>query len=348
VNANPAGTAFCLQAGAHNVISAVTPKTGDSFTGAFGAIVDASGWSTTDTTQGVFRARNQNIDDVTIRNLVIRNCPGAVNAYRDHSDGWIIDHNEIVGCRSGIQHGNFFSIHHNYIHHNWQYGISGYRSTGSLIEENEFAFNAARRAEFPGDSANSKWAMVTNTTVRGNYVHDNNGNGIWFDGWHSGILIEDNVVRNNVGNGIFSEIGGQTVIRNNVVAGSHRGIYISESHDTEIYGNRIESTDRAVALFQDGNRISENDLYNNFIHDNTFRVPVTGILAAPMATALTCSNLTSTQCASYSTSRGNRFEGNEYHVSTVGNRSWYWKNASKTWTEWQAEGQDLTGKLHVL
>jgi hypothetical protein len=125
-------------------------------------------------------------------------------------------------------------------------------------------------------------------------------------------------------------------------------VYISESHDIQVYANTIENTDRAVALFQDGNRLAESELSNNVIQNNTVRVPVTGILAAPIAVSLTCSNMTLTQCASYSTSRGNVFRGNEYFVSSATARSWYWSNASKTWPEWQAEGQDQTGKLHML
>ena len=40
-----------------------------------GAILDGSGWSTADDTQAAFRAHNEDIDYVTIRNLVIRNMP---------------------------------------------------------------------------------------------------------------------------------------------------------------------------------------------------------------------------------------------------------------------------------
>ena len=56
----------------HSLTSSIVPKTGDTFIGEYGAILDGTGWTTSDDTQAAFRAHNQDIDYVTIRNLVIR------------------------------------------------------------------------------------------------------------------------------------------------------------------------------------------------------------------------------------------------------------------------------------
>jgi hypothetical protein len=129
------------------------------------------------------------------------------------------------------------------------------------------------------------------------------------------------------------------------VAGSHRGIYISESHDTDVFGNTIRRTDRAIALFQDGNRISESELGHNYIHGNTIEVPSTSILpgVGTLAAAINCTNLTTSQCSAYSTSRGNRFDGNHYVLPSETGRWWAWDNESRTWADWRAQGQDVTG-----
>jgi parallel beta-helix repeat protein len=242
-------------------------------------------------------------------------------------------------------HGNYFQIRDNYIHDNWQYGISSLRSTGSVIEDNEFTRNAARHADFPSDSGTSKWANVANTTVQRNYMHDNYYTAIWFDGPHTGILIADNVISNNPVNGIFSEVGGQTVIRGNSISGSWRGVYISASHDTEVYGNTVTNSDRAFAMFQDGSRIAESDLYNNYVHDNTALVPTASIETGvvPMAVTLNCTNLTSSQCLAYSTSRGNRFASDLYTVPSLTGRWWLWNGGTLTFPQWQSAGQDGTG-----
>jgi parallel beta-helix repeat protein len=350
VNAHPEGTAFCLRAGLHHQTGPITPKTGNSFTGEYGAIIDGSGWSSDDPNQGLFRAHNQDIDRVVIRNLVIRNSPQrGIHAFRDHSDRWIIEHNDIQGNRVGIVHGNFFQIRRNLIRGNWQYGIGGFRSTGSVIERNRFTRNAERFRSFPGDSGTSKWAQVTNTVIRHNIVVDNFHTGIWFDGGHRGIRIVRNIVRRNGANGIFSEVGGSAIIRRNTVTGHQVGIYISESRHTTVRRNRLANNDRAIWLFQDGNRRHESELRNNRVVRNLIRVPrqpiVPGI--APMATGLSCSNLSMAQCRRYSTQRGNSFHRNGYTVPHPKNRYWGVAANARTWREWRAAGQDLRGRLRA-
>jgi hypothetical protein len=50
-----------------------------------------------DGTQAAFRAHNEDIDYVTIRNLVIRNMPQqGIHAYYWMSDHWTIEYNEIA------------------------------------------------------------------------------------------------------------------------------------------------------------------------------------------------------------------------------------------------------------
>ena len=84
VNANAAGTTFCLRAGVHQLTSSIRPKTGNTFVGEYGAVLDGTGWTTTDGTQAAFRVYDDPndpndptdpVDYVTIRNLVIRNMP---------------------------------------------------------------------------------------------------------------------------------------------------------------------------------------------------------------------------------------------------------------------------------
>ena len=119
VDAHPGYTTFCLKAGVHAITNPITPKTGDTFVGEYGAILDGTGWTTTDSTQGAFRAHNEDIDNVTIRNLVIRNMPQkGIHAFRDFSDNWTIEYNEIAFNHSGILFPNYSIIRNNYIHHN--------------------------------------------------------------------------------------------------------------------------------------------------------------------------------------------------------------------------------------
>ena len=57
---------------------------------------------------------------------------------------------------------------------------------------------------------------------RGNWVHDNIGNGIWSDGNVHDVTYENNLVQDNTGIGIFHEISWDATIRNNVVRNNFR------------------------------------------------------------------------------------------------------------------------------
>ena len=155
VDAHPGPTTFCLKAGVHAITAAITPKSGHTFVGEYGAILDGTGWKTTDRTQGAFRAHNQDIDDVTIRNLVIRNMPQkGIHAFRDFSDRWTIEYNEIASNQTGVSFPNHSVVRNNYIHHNvgnptasdpGERGgaYSGYRSADTIVDINEIVYNGS-------------------------------------------------------------------------------------------------------------------------------------------------------------------------------------------------------------
>jgi parallel beta-helix repeat protein len=350
IDSHPKGTSFCLRAGIYRITRSITPKTRDSFTGKYGAVLNGSGWTTTDPSEGAFRARNQDIDNVTIRNLVIRNMPAAgVNTLYGGPDSWVIDHNEIANCQVGINHADYAVVTHNYIHHNRQYGITGFRSTGGLIAKNEIALNNTI-ADWPGDMGASKWAEVSNTTIRGNYVHNNYHHGIWLDGSGTGNLIEGNLIVHNEDDGIFDEISGQVVIRNNRTArNTGHGIFIANSQQADVHDNTVVRNGGVeIELFLDGNRVAAEgkNLMNNLIHDNFIdasdSVPFTNNLAA----ALGCINATD-GCAAVAESNNNRFVHNTYKIPTRSGKYFYFEEQHRTWSEWQAIGMDTTGTVNT-
>ena len=57
----------------------------------------------------------------------------------------------------------------------------------------------------------------TNVTFRNNFVHHNQGDGIWYDSDNTGALIEGNRVEDNARNGIFYEASIGAIIRNNTI-----------------------------------------------------------------------------------------------------------------------------------
>lgn len=337
VDIHPGSTTFCVRAGVHSLRSSVTPRTGNTFVGEYGAVLDGTGWSASDSTAAAFRAQNQDIDYVTIRNLVIRNMPQrGINAFYWMSNHWTVEYNEITGNVTGLLFPPYSQIRNNYIHHNSGGGYLGSYSSYSTIEGNEIAYNG--KEQKVGESAD--------VTFRNNFVHHNAGDGIWYDSNNTGALIEGNRVEDNGFGGIFYEISTGAVIRNNIVRRSaDTGIFISTSKNTQIYGNTLENNFRGITYFVNcasvgGGNINF-DLASNSAHDN---VLVVGAVNDVLASAFSYINCSSTQASPYlNGSKGLVFYRNVYDVpSPSSGRYWLW-NGLKYWNEWQVMGQDLDG-----
>jgi parallel beta-helix repeat protein len=349
VDQYPGATTFCLRAGVHYLTSSITPKTGNTFVGEYGAILDGSNWSTSDSTQAAFRAHNQDIDYVTIRNLVIRKMPqkGIHAFYWLTPDHWTIEYNEIAENKDGILFPDHSTIRNNYIHHNYGNpsstdpamrggGYVGYYASYTTFENNEIAYNGKEQ----------KVMESTNVTFRNNFVHHNQADGIWYDGGNPNALIEGNRVEDNARNGIFYEASNGSIIRNNTVRRSgDTGVFISTSQNAEIYGNTLEDNFRAITYFVNcGGMVGRDiDLQNNSAHDNSIRV---GTQSGAFATGLSyTADCTATQVTTYHNGSKNlRFTHNTYYVPNVGGWYWLW-NGMKQWFQWQGIPQDVDGTV---
>ena len=216
-------------------------------------------------TFGLVNAHNQDIDNVTIRNLVIRDSSEqGIHAYTNFSDGWVIDHNEVTGNKSGVQIGNFTTVSANTIHHNVGNsssskpadrggGYGGYLQHDNLWVNNEIAYNGPEQ----------KFVGSARVTFRGNVVHHNEADGIWYDFDNVGVVIENNIVNDNGRMGIDHECNqSRAIIRNNRSArNATADVFISCSSNTEVYGNTIRLRRLGVWMFIDVNR--GYDLANN-------------------------------------------------------------------------------------
>ena len=349
VNGYAGATTFCLRAGVHSLTSSITPKTGNTFVGEYGAILDGSSWSSTDSTQAAFRAHNQDIDYVTIRNLVIRKMPqkGIHAFYWLTPDHWTIEYNEIAENKTGILFPDHSVIRNNYIHHNFDDPSAsdpgrrggayvGYYASNTTIENNEIAYNGKE----------SKVMESQYVTFRNNFVHHNQADGIWYDGGNPNALVEGNRVEDNARNGIFYEASNGSIIRNNTIRRSgDTGVFISTSQNADIYGNTLESNFRAITYFVNcGGMVGRDiDLQNNSAHDNTIRVGTqSGAFATGMSYTGDC---TATQVTTYHSGAKNlRFSHNTYYVPDVNGWWWLW-NGMKQWGQWQGVPQDTDGTV---
>ncbi len=152
-------------------------------------------------------------------------------------DGSIIRGNEIHRNNFGFYSNGVGNLvfENNHVHHNYMYGFDPHTGTHDMV-------------------------------VRNNTVHDNGSMGIICSLDCYNITIEDNEVYNSRGSGIMlSKNMYDSIVRNNDVHDESVCIFVSASHNNEIYGNNAENCSRNGVYLKAES--SNNDIYNNTIKD---------------------------------------------------------------------------------
>jgi parallel beta-helix repeat protein len=129
------------------------------------------------------------------------------------------------------------------------------RGVGGMIIENNHIYNNSRYGLDPHTGTHD---MI----IRSNVVNDNGGIGIICSLDCYNITIENNEVYNNVEPGImFSRNMYNSIARNNYVHNEGIAIFVSQSHNNEIYNNTVSDSSNAIYL--------KDSSSNNIIHHNT-------------------------------------------------------------------------------
>ncbi|MPY30284.1 right-handed parallel beta-helix repeat-containing protein [Streptomyces adustus] len=285
---SPPNTTFWLRPGKHRLdrdrFAQVVPKKGDVYLGAPGAVLDGRR-----TNQYAFAGT---APDVTIRYLTVQGFvapqnEGVVN--HDSADGWVIEHATIQdNSGAGLMAGARQQVRASCLRANGQYGMNAYkgdgRISGLVLEGNEITGNNTddweRKQSGCGCTGGVKFWAVDGADVRGNWVHDNRGTGLWADTNNNDFLIEDNVLEANDGAALIYEtsynavVRGNTIRRNNWVEGrkyADRGdtfpfatVYLSESggeprvhartDKIDIYRNVLENNWSGITLWENADR----------------------------------------------------------------------------------------------
>lgn len=357
INNNPAGTAFYLRAGTHSITASIVPKTGNTFVGELGAIIDGTGWSTADTTQAAFRSHLAGtINNVTIRNLVIRNMPQrGVHAWWQNSTGWLVEYCEIHHCLCGVSFPGASIVRNNYIHHctgdsaGGTIPNGGYISTtgtGSVFEQNEVSYCGETQKVI--DHAD-------NVTFRQNWFHHNTGVGIWYDGDCINAVIEDNTIEDNGLQGVMYEISAFGTIRYNTIRrNGDCAIFISNARDNDIHHNNLTDNFRGIILLVNLTNVWPAnspytgalgwDLRNNSVHDNNVTLTPANLPAFPISNGSNYVNAGDLTPYSSNT-KNNTFTKNHY-FHPVSDAWLYEWGVYKTFAQWQALGHDVDGTIN--
>ena len=356
VDRHPAGTVYVLGSGTHTN-QTITPKSGDTFMGAGGTVLDGSG-----VTEDAFRG---SATDVTIRGLVVQHyAPStAPNAAINPDPGngaarWLI---EDVEARynfpgAGIKLADQSTIRNSSIHHNGKVGITAWRVSGALIEGSEIAYNnwdpgnpgsSTGLHDYLWDAGGAKFVSTTDLVLRRNDVHHNLGTGLWCDIDCRHTVIEGNRLHDNAAAGIFYEISYGATIRDNAVTrngltGTHHspgffgaGILVSESRDVEVYGNVVAGNQAGLVGKQDRTEGRGEAPYGPYVLENLYvhHNDITS-LEGTSGVVQYMGDL------SYFSSRNIRFDANTYRGTT----SHWWDEQTLAPANWQAAGLDVNGR----
>ena len=151
-------------------------------------------------------------------------------------DGSIIKNNHIHHLRFGFYSsgvGNI-TIEDNLVAHNYMYGFDPHTGTHDMI-------------------------------IRNNTVYDSGAMGIICSLDCYNVLIEDNEVYNSFGSGImFSKNMTDSIARNNYVHNENQCIFVSASHNNQVYNNTVSNCTNGIYLRSES---SNNEIYNNTIRD---------------------------------------------------------------------------------
>ena len=300
---------------------------------------------------------------VTIRGLVIEKCAnpaqsGAIHALTDPgplSHNWLVEGNEVrLNHGAGIRVGHGTHVAGNRIHHNGQIGVEG-SGANILVEDNEIAYNNYAGYDYGWEAGGTKFSFTRNLVVRTNYVHHNQGPGLWTDGDNDSVLYERNHTAANLMAGIDHEISFDAIIRDNVIENDGfnpqgaslwwgAGIHILASSHVEVYGNTLRNCMNGIAAVQTqrGSSLRTGRAYlvqHIDVHDNTV-VQSSGTVAGIVKDA----HFDDAVFKSW----GNRFRGNTYVLGPTKGESYQWMNSPRTREEWQGFGNDPDGKWPAL
>ncbi|MCC6537234.1 MAG: right-handed parallel beta-helix repeat-containing protein [Bryobacterales bacterium] len=294
--------------------------------------------------------------DVLVRGLVIEKYANraqlAVVAGGDGARWTIMDNTVRYNHGVGIVGGPNCVVRGNRVLWNGQLGVAADGAHG-LFEDNEIAFNNYRGYYARWEGGGSKFAETADLVVRRNHVHDNFGFGLWTDIDNIRTVYEDNLVTGNEESGIFHEISGSAVIRNNYVARNARGvsqwlwgaqILLSNSWDVEVTGNIVvvdAAGGNGIAMVQQDRGVGPLGLRstrNNTVTAN--RVVYEG--------AAGLSGIAADFDEVRLLNAGNRFDRNRYELPSEPQspRRWIWGQV-KDWHELLASGQELNGAFET-
>jgi hypothetical protein len=280
VNANDPNTSFLLLPGTYTD-DPVVPKNGDGFYGQGQAIWDGGGYKS----QAFNAAGSSNVivSGITFNHFAPPNQGNGIFNLNTGDSNVLIEGSEIAdNSGTPVSVGNGTHVTNTSIHDNNWVGIGGYNVSSVIIDHNEIYRNYLAQLSpdtATGDASGIKFTLTTNASIKSNYIHDNYGVGVWFDGDNTGTVIDNNLIAGNTYRGIMDEISYGATIVNNVITANGAlsdwiagaGILISTAKNVEACNNVVTENSQGIVAFQQARGSGPQGQYvttQTKIHDN--------------------------------------------------------------------------------
>jgi hypothetical protein len=312
-------------------------------------------------------AVDSNVSGVTIKGGTIQRF--AWWGIRTVGSGWTITdvhfrQNHLGAIRaSGASH----TIGHNKIEQSGCLGIYTTATTNLICEYNElFRNNFLSYGERPvaKNEGGAKSVGGTNTIIRNNWSHDNDGDGWWLYFDNVDATVSTNVFEDNSRWGFADEcnrgtevtdclIGGNGDVEQSLISGFmadwgfERGGMLNSTSQTEDVHNNIFELNASYSLHYlyetrtgsaIGSLVLANNAHHNNQHDFTWEAGTDSYAEVVSARGSDAAVATSS----------NTFTANTYHTDDTAQAWWRWPSGTtKTFTTWQALGFDAAG-THTL
>jgi Right handed beta helix region len=192
-------------------------------------------------------AKNVTIKDLVVEKFASEAQHGAI-AGTDGENWRVINIVARWNHGGGLKLGKKMLVSGGSYSYNGQIGLVG-EGDGAVIENLEIAHNNIAGYDWGWEAGGTKFLYSDGLTIRNTCVHDNKGPGLWTDVDNINVVIENNRVFNNDGDGIKHEISYKALIKKNFVAGNGKGkddwlwgsqILVQNSRDVTVVENVVE------------------------------------------------------------------------------------------------------------
>jgi len=289
--------------------------------------------------------------DVSIHNFTIEKHAGwgQIGAVRaQDTDNWIFSNNVVqLNSGAGITFGNGMHIIDNRIVRNGQIGLSG-QGDNVVVYGNEIAYNNYANYDPGWEAGGTKFVATDNLLVSKNYVHHNQGPGLWTDIDNINTLYEDNIVTYNSRSGIMHEISYDATIRNNIVkynVNARTSVYvaaqilISASSNVDVYDNEVVMSERGgngIVIVQQDRGAGDLGAYEargNHVHNN---------IIIHLSDAGETGGATDAQFEDWFWTE-NHYDNNNYYAPFKSLSLWGWVRPGLQWNDLEEVGIESNG-----